>query len=135
MDKNAKIGILLVGFGLFVLLNQMNFFSGNFFLAFLGVGFLVVYALVGGRKNYANMGFLIPGLVLLALAAYTSGELSFHPSLFFLFLSLVFWAVLLVHTFWFKGEDLGTRIWPVFPGAGLMLFSGFIYGITVLEWC
>ncbi len=134
MDKNFKVGIILVGFGVFLLLNQMNIFSGQMFLAFLAIGFFVVYILLGARKSYGNMGFLIPGVVLLALAAFTSGDVSRNPSLFFLFLSLAFWAVLLIHTLWFTGEDWGTRFWPLFPAGGLMLFSGFIYGVQVLEW-
>ena len=127
MSKNMKAGIVLVGLGLFLLLNQLNFFSGQNFLFFLGTAFLVVYALMGGIKNYGNIGFLIPGLVLLALAVFTSGDVSRHASLFFLFLSLAFWAVLLIHTFWFTGEDWGTRFWPVFPGGGLLLFSALLY--------
>lgn len=134
VNKNSVIGILLVGFGLFLLLAQLGIFSGQMFLAFLGIGFLVVYVMMGGRKSYGNLGFLIPGFVLLALAVFASGDISRQPSLFFLFLSLVFWGVLIVHTLWFTGEDWGTRVWPVFPGAGLMLFSAFIYGTAELGW-
>ncbi len=134
MDKSMKVGILLVGFGAFLLLAQLNIFSGRVFLVFLGAGFLVVYIFMGGRRHYGNLGFLIPGFVLIALAAFTSGNVSRHPSLFFLFLSLVFWGVLILHTFWFAGEDWAARFWPVFPGAGLLLFSGFIYSGTSLTW-
>ena len=132
MQKNTTLGVLLVAFGIFLLLNQLNIFSGQSFLAFLGLGFLAVYVLMGGRKHYGNLGFLIPGFVLLALAAFTSG--SHNPHLFFLFLSLGFWALLLLHTFWFRGEDWGARFWPFFPAAGLLFFSGMIYSTTVLDW-
>jgi hypothetical protein len=134
MGNNSKAGILLVGFGIFLMLNQLNIFSGLNFLVFLGVGFLVAYVLAGARKNYGNIGFLIPGLVLLALAGFAGGEVSRNPSLFFLFLSFAFWAMFLIHTFWFTAVDWGARFWPVFPGAGLMLFSGMLYAITVLDW-
>ena len=134
MKRNFKVGILLIGLGVFLLLAQMGIFSGSLFLAFLGIGFLVVYVLMGGRKNYGNLGFLIPGFVLLALAAFSSGDVGRYPSLFFLFLSLAFWGVLILHTVWFTGEDWGTRMWPLFPGAGLLLFSGFIYAVTELDW-
>lgn len=134
MNKNFKVGIILVVIGAFLLLTQLNIFSGPMFLSLLGVGFLVVYFLMGGRKNYGNLGFLIPGLILLALAVFTSETISQHPSLFFFLLSLVFLVVLFAHTFWFTGVDWGTRFWPIFPAAGLMLFSGYIYGVTVLNW-
>jgi hypothetical protein len=134
MEKNVRIGLLLIVFGIFFLLAQWRVFSGQMFLAFLGLVFLAVYVLMGGRKSYGNLGFLIPGFVLLALAAYSSGQASRHPSLFFLYLSLVFWGVLLLHTLWYTKEDWGARIWPLFPAAGLMLFSGFIYATMVLDW-
>lgn len=132
MDKNIKIGILLMVFGVLWFLNQLNIFPSQIFLVFLSVSFLAVYIFIGGRKSYGNMGFLIPGLILLAIAAYAIG--SEDPSLFFLFLSLAFWAVLFIHTLWYTEEDWGTRFWPIFPGAGLMFFAGMIYATTVLDW-
>lgn len=134
MNQNYKIGLLLIGIGIFILLNQLNILTGRYFLHFLGVGFLFAYWAVGGRKKYGNVGFLIPGLVLLAIAFFSTGKPAQYPSLFFLLLSLAFWGVLAVHTFWFFKEDWGTRFWPVFPGGGLLLFTAFLQGVTVWNW-
>ncbi len=131
MSKSFKVGVLLIIGGVLLLLNQLGIFSGQLFLFVLALGFIATYILLGARKEYGNVGFLIPGTVLLAIAVYAAasgwpgfGDLS--PAYFFLGLSLSFFAVFLAHTFWFKNLDHGERFWPVYPSAGLLLLAGVI---------
>lgn len=131
MSKSFKGGVLLIIAGVFLLLNQVGVIPGQAFMFLLAFGFIATYVLLGARKEYGNVGFLIPGTVLSAIALYAaisevSGFETISPAYFFLGLSLSFWVVFLVHTFWFKSEDHGARFWPVYPAAGLLLFSGLI---------
>ena len=137
MSKSFKGGILLIIAGVFLLLNQLGVIPGQVFMFLLAFGFIAVYVLLGARKEYGNIGFLIPGTVLLAIAMYaaiseTPGFENISPAFFFLGLSLSFWAVFLVHTFWFKSMEHGKRFWPVYPAAGLLVFAGLI--IFTEEW-
>ncbi len=137
VSKSFKGGILLIIAGVFLLLNQLGVIPGQAFMFLLAFGFIAVYVLLGARKEYGNLGFLIPGVVLLAIAAYDAlsghpGLDSLSPAFFFLGLSLSFWVVFLVHTFWFKSMEHGKRFWPVYPAAGLLLFAGLI--IFTEEW-
>ncbi len=134
MNKSVKGGILLIIAGVFLLLNQLGVIPGQAFLFLLALGFIAAYALLGGRKEYGNVGFLIPGMVLLSIASFAaaSGSQAFedlNPAFFFLGLSLSFLAVLVVHTYWFKEMDHGERFWPIYPAGGLLLLSALI-GLT-----
>ncbi|MGM0653207.1 MAG: hypothetical protein ACQES4_10580 [Bacillota bacterium] len=126
MSKSFKGGILLILAGVFLLLNQIGVIPGEAFLFLLAFGFIAAYVLLGARKEYGNVGFLIPGTVLLSIATYSaiseqSGYEDLSPAFFFLGLSLSFLAVFLVHTYWFKSMDHGERFWPIYPAAGLLL--------------
>ena len=131
MSKSLKGGVLLIIAGVFLLLNQVGVIPGQAFMFLLALGFVAAYVLLGARKEYGNVGFLIPGTVLLAIAVYSAieqapGFENLSPAFFFLGLSLSFWAVFLVHTYWFRTADHGGRFWPVYPAAGLLLLSGII---------
>ena len=131
MSKSFKGGVLLIIAGVFLLLNQLGVIPGQAFMFLLAFGFIAAYVLLGARKEYGNVGFLIPGTVLFAIAGYAaiseaSGMEDLSPAFFFLGLSLSFWAVFLVHTAWFKSEDHGARFWPVYPAAALLLFFAVI---------
>lgn len=131
MSKTFKGGILLIIAGVFLLLNQLGVIPGQAFLFLLALGFIATYVLLGARKEYGNVGFLIPGTILLSIAVFAaaSGRPGFEspsPAYFFFGLSLSFWAVFLVHTYWFKAMDHGERFWPVYPAAGLLLLAGII---------
>ncbi|HED24193.1 MAG TPA: hypothetical protein ENN91_03615, partial [Firmicutes bacterium] len=131
MSKSFKGGILLIIAGVFLLLNQLGLIPGQSFLFLLAFGFIAAYVLLGARKEYGNVGFLIPGAVLLAIALFAALSErprfeSISPAYFFFGLSLSFWAVFLVHTYWFKELDHGGRFWPVYPAAGLLLVAAII---------
>jgi len=131
MSKTYKGGILLIIAGVFLLLNQLGVIPGQAFLFLLALGFIATYALLGGRKEYGNVGFLIPGTVLLSIAVFAAasgrpGYQELNPAYFFLGLSISFLAVFLVHTFWFTNKDHGERFWPIYPAAGLLVLAGII---------
>lgn len=128
MTKAAKGGILLLAAGVALLLIQLDLIPGDYFLLILGALFCLAYALFGGRKEYGNIGFLIPGTILLAIGGYAALDSGLAlgvlvPGSFFYGLGLSFLAVFLVHTFWFREEDHGKRFWPVYPAGGLILFA------------
>jgi hypothetical protein len=139
MSKSVKGGILLIIAGVFLLLNQLGVIPGQAFLFLLALGFIAAYVLLGARKEYGNVGFLIPGTVLLSIATYAAlsgpaGVEGLSPAYFFLGLSLSFLAVFLVHTYWFKDKDHGDRFWPVYPAGGLLLLAGIVSLGTTGRW-
>ncbi|TDO92056.1 hypothetical protein DFR79_10882 [Halanaerobium saccharolyticum] len=124
MDKK-KIGILLIAIGVFILLNTLNLISDDIFLYLLSGGFLFTYFMLGARKHYGNIGFLIPGTVLLAIALFSDLErIEFINNLgggvFFILLGLAFAAVL-IHTSAFEKWD-----WPIYPAGALIIFGVFV---------
>ncbi|MBW6463187.1 MAG: hypothetical protein ACNA7Z_00115 [Dethiobacteria bacterium] len=131
MTKSIKGGILLIIAGVFLLLNQLGVIPGQAFLFLLALGFIATYVLLGARKEYGNVGFLIPGTVLLSIALYASFSEAFgggglSPAFFFIGLSISFLAVFLVHTYWYRKMDHGERFWPLYPAAGLLLLAVII---------
>lgn len=131
MSKAFKGGILLIIAGVFLLLNQLGVIPGQAFLFLLAFGFIATYVLLGARKEYGNVGFLIPGAVLLSIALFAAasgqpGHESLSPAYFFFGISLSFWAVFLIHTYWFKAMDHGERFWPVYPAVGLLILAGLV---------
>jgi len=139
MTRNSKIGIILILAGIVLLLSQLGLIPGLSFLFLLGFGFIAAYIILGGRKEYSYVGFLIPGVILVAVATFaaleeTAGPEGVNPGLFFILLGLSFLAVFLIHTYWFKGPDQGNRFWPLFPAGGLLLFGVFIGAVTTERW-
>jgi hypothetical protein len=124
MDKK-KIGILLITIGIFILLNTLNLISDDIFLYLLSGGFLFTYFILGARKHYRNIGFLIPGAILLAIALFSDLERinsidSLGGGVFFIMLGLAF-LIVFIHTSAFKKWD-----WPIYPAGALILFGLFV---------
>lgn len=139
MTRNFKTGIILIAAGIVILLSQFGLIPGLSFLFLLGFGFITSYIILGGRKEYSYVGFLIPGVILLAVATFAAleegaGPEGVNPGFFFMLLGLSFLAVFLVHTYWFKEPDQGNRFWPLFPAGGLLLFGIFISVATSEKW-
>lgn len=123
MDKR-KIGVLLLLVGLFILLNTVGLISDDFFMYLLSAGFLITYFLLGARKHYRNIGFLIPASILLALALFSDLQrIDFIADLgggfFFIILGLAF-VVIFIHTLAFEKWD-----WPIYPASALIIFGVF----------
>jgi len=124
MDK-LKSGILLITIGLFMLLNTFDLVSDNIFLYLLSAGFLISYILLGARKNYRNIGFLIPASILTSIAlASDLQRIDFVNNLgsgvFFILLGISF-LVILIHSSAFENWD-----WPLYPGGSLIIFGLFV---------
>ncbi len=125
LSDNAKLGIILIIAGVVLLLSQIGLFPDLSILYLISLIFFAIYAYRGGAKYYGNIGFLIPATVILAVAIYASYA-NLHPAYFFIGLGLSFLAIFVIHTFWFREMDRGERYWPVFPAAGLLLFSTIV---------
>jgi hypothetical protein len=124
MEKK-KLGIILIGVGLFILLSTLNLIGEDMFLYLLSGGFLFAYFSLGAREHYRNIGFLIPGTVLLAVALFSDLQnLEFFNmlggGLFFILLGLAFFIVF-IHTSAFTSWD-----WPIYPAVSLILFGIFM---------
>ena len=124
MDKK-KLGILLIAVGIFILLNTFNLLSDDIFLYLLSGGFIFTYFMLGARKHYRNIGFLIPGAILLSIALFSDLEridiiAQLGGGFFFVILGLSFVAVLF-HTSAFEKWD-----WPIYPAAALIIFGLFV---------
>ena len=124
MDKK-KLGIILITIGVFILLNTLNLISDDIFLYLLSGGFILTYFMLGARKHYRNIGFLIPGSILLAIALFSDLQRiesidNLGGGFFFIMLGLAF-MVILIHTSAFEKWD-----WPIYPGAALILFGVFM---------
>ena len=92
---------------------------------------MLVYFILGGTEDYGNVGFLIPGAIILAISLFS--DLQHFPAinwigggLFFIFIAAAFLVVYL-HTLSFHDEDWGSRNWPLFPVIGLAAFAFFIF--------
>lgn len=126
----SLIGFILIFIGIFLLLAKIGMIPAHLFLYFLGGCFLFIYFKLGGNKNYGNIGFLIPGTVLIAISIFADLEEinvlgNFDGGVFFLFLAVAFLIVYL-HTNSFKELEWGDRNWPIFPVVGLTLFGLFV---------
>jgi len=121
MDKK-KIGILLIAIGIFILLNTLNLISDDIFLYLLSGGFIFTYFILGARKHYRNIGFLIPGSILLVIALFSDLQrIDFINNLgggiYFVMLGLAF-LIVLIHTSAFEKWD-----WPIYPAGALIIFG------------
>lgn len=112
-------GVVLLLFGSFLLLNQMERIPGSAFLIFLGVAFLAVYFITG------KVGFLIPGAILSGFGigvTVNAADLLQVPSYVMVFsgLALGFYLMVLLG---FKK----TGTWPLIPGTVVLLLALLIY--------
>src|SRR6056297_3381844 len=121
MDKR-KLGVLLITIGIFILLNTLNLVSDDIFLYLLSGGFIFTYFMLGARKHYRNIGFLIPGSILLVIALFSDLQrIDFINNLgggiYFVMLGLAF-LIVLIHTSAFEKWD-----WPIYPAGALIIFG------------
>ncbi|MDO8671834.1 MAG: hypothetical protein Q7O66_10455 [Dehalococcoidia bacterium] len=107
-------GFVLVLVGLFLILIQFLQSAAGFAIMAVGVAFLAGYYL-----SKRQLGFLIPGLILIGFGAFVglqqAGPIPFgFESLFFVFLGVPFLLVYAIHTR--REGSWGARNWPLFPG-------------------
>ncbi len=125
--KNSQVfkGILLLGAGVLMLLANLEVLSGLWFLYALSLGFLTAYFFLG-----RNLGFLIPGNMIGAIAIFASLNERFievSPAWLFVFFAAAFFIVYFIHTRNLETSDRGERIWPLFPGTALLLVGILVY--------
>lgn len=129
MPKGIKLpytGILLIIVGLFWLLSNMDLFSSDIFMLAVGALFIIFYIISGSR-----LGYLIPGLIILALAGtnmlprYLVLPDFLAGTLFFYMLGTAFILLFVIHTRKYREEE--SRHWPLYPGFALYGFGLFIY--------
>ena len=126
-NRNMFTGILLTGIGLLLLLSNLGWLSGVWFLYALSLAFLTAYFVYS-----KTLGFIIPGMLVGALALFAhlsqrAGGLS--AAFFFFFFGVAFFAIYFIHTIHLKTEDRGERIWPVFPGSALMAVGLLVFSV------
>ncbi len=129
-SSNANIGFILIFIGVFMLLAKIGLISDMIFLYLVAGGFFLTYFMLGGSRHYGNIGFLIPGSVITAVALFADVEdLPFFHAIgggvFFIFLAGAFLLVLL-HTRQYTNLDWSSRNWPIFPAGGLAAFGCFV---------
>ncbi|MEC9488189.1 MAG: hypothetical protein UMV23_01740 [Halanaerobium sp.] len=123
--KAFTLGGFLVALGIYFLLQNLNIIPDDYFLAFLSLGFLIVYFL-GNR----NLGFLIPGLIILAVFSHAEWGWEVgqaigqqEDGLFFIFLGTAFVLIYLIHYLPQRNSKEGGEYWPLYPGIALMGFG------------
>lgn len=126
---SVVFGLLLVFAGIFFLASNFGVLRGENFLIFLGLAFVVSYYFTGRQ-----VGLLVPGFVLIALGSFFSLQHLwwFRPrqsgGWLFIFLGLAFAMVFIVDS---VGRPHPT-VWPLFPGAGLLVFGLIVTATEVL---
>jgi hypothetical protein len=126
-NRSMFTGIMLTGIGLLLLLSNLGWLSGVWFLYALSLGFLTAYFVYS-----RSLGFIIPGMLVGALAsfAHLSERIAgLSAGFFFFFFSLAFFAVYFIHTMHLNTSDRGERIWPVFPGTALLAVGVLVYSV------
>lgn len=140
MNKQARLGAILVLLGLFFGLVQLRWLNSLLVLPAISSALLALYLVFGGRQHDGNLGFLIPGCILAAISIFVLGteygliaEESGHLLLFLM--GAAFLVVLLVHTRFDPEPDFGSRYWPIFPACGLFFPGVFVmYGMQTTRW-
>lgn len=131
--KENRLGIILIGIGIFVLLGNFGLMEGSFFLVAMGALFLAGY--MKSSKERKPYGLLIPGNILIALGAFSALEPwlgAFDGPLFFGFMGLAFLAVHFLHQR--NGGEFHDTRWAIFTGLGSMAFGAFVLMMDMPSW-
>ncbi|ACB84339.1 hypothetical protein [Natranaerobius thermophilus] len=136
--NRTVIGIMLVVLGILFLLGNLGILSGALVLLLVGGGFLFFYYHSGKKASHRNIGLLIPGAILIMVGIYdflieTLRMQYVEGYLFFIFLSVAFAGIYLIHTRNLKELSRGKRIWPLYPALGLFMFGILIVSERQLE--
>jgi hypothetical protein len=123
--KNMFFGVVMIMAGVLIGLKGLGLIPGISMLFILAGGFLAAYFVFN-----RNIGFLIPGCVLAAIATFTTLEetMKINGLYFLLLLGLAFFAIFLIHTMHLRTDEWGKRYWPLFPGAILFVIGTLVLG-------
>lgn len=132
MDRDKRLGTILIGVGILALLGRAGLLEGAGTLFVLSAVALAIYAFSGGHRKYSNIASLIPGLVLVAIgiSIYLEQRFNISDGAILFWLSAAFLGIYLIHTR-IAGSDWGSRYWPLFPGCGLLII-GFLDNPDIL---
>ena len=85
MDRDKRLGTILIGVGILALLGRAGLLEGAGTLFVLSAVALAIYAFSGGHRKYSNIASLIPGLVLVAIgiSIYLEQDSTFPMGRFF----------------------------------------------------
>jgi hypothetical protein len=121
--KNVFLGVVLVLVGILMALSALNLMPKFSILFILAAGFLLAYFVFN-----RNIGFLIPGCILAAVATFiTLGQQNgFNGIYILILLGLAFFAIFLIHTVHIKTNQWGDKYWPLFPGSVLIIVGTLI---------
>jgi hypothetical protein len=137
--SKAITGSILVLAGASSLIGNLQILNENFILPILGAAFLFIYFILGARKKYGNIGFLIPGIILPVLQIlkladdYNVGEKA-EVVIVFGILGVSFLAIYLIHSCWYKQVSRGQRTWPLHVSIILFIFGGIVYAVEYFNW-
>ncbi len=134
MSRNT-LGALLILIGLFVTLSNLGLIGSGWMLFFVGSAFLIVYSLRGGRRTGSNLGFLIPGSIIVMLWAFTWLDSAFDlgaasGGVFFLCIGVAFFFIYFIHTR--PGGGAG-NYWPAITGGSLFLFGLLVLSVEMYD--
>lgn len=141
MNSRSKVvtGSILVLAGALTLIGNLQLLNENFVLPIMGAAFLFVYFILGARKRYGNIGFLIPGIILPSLQILKFADdykVSEKTEVLLVFgtLGASFLAIYLIHSVWYKEISKGQRNWPLYVSLILFVFGAITYAVEYLNW-
>ncbi len=111
MEGQKLLGIILLSLGIFLTLINFKLLPSSSILFIFAIGFLYSYYKFG-----RNIGFLIPGLIFVAIGVFSILEETWNIGgvYFLLFLGLAFIFIFIIHTS--KLPSYGEKYWPLYPG-------------------
>ena len=129
-NRSIVIGVFLIMLGILTCLGNFGIDGGLIVLPLVSLAFLFIYFLLGAWNRRANIGFLIPGVIVGVVGLYAILEAyDFIPNgaepIFLVMLGAGFIVIMLVHTMKFKSAFWGEKYWPVMPG-GILILVGTI---------
>uniref|UniRef100_A0A7C3MJA6 DUF5668 domain-containing protein n=1 Tax=Dictyoglomus thermophilum TaxID=14 RepID=A0A7C3MJA6_DICTH len=122
--REKAMAILLIFIGLLLLLSNFGILSGNLFLLIISAIFLFSYY----RFN-RNIGFLIPGCILLSIALFNilQSLYTINPVYIISFIGFGFLMIFFIHSSK-KEYSYAEKYWSIYPGIILISF-GIILGL------
>lgn len=123
--KNKALGILIALIGVFLLLINLNLLTGNIFLLLISAIFLLSYY----RFN-RNIGFLIPGCILLSISIFNilEGFYNINTIHILTFIGIGFILIFLIHYSGRKEISTGEKYWSLYPGT-ILISLGILISI------
>lgn len=123
--RNKTLGILIILIGIFLLFLNFNLLTGNMFLLIISAIFLISYY----RFN-KNIGFLIPGCILLSISLFNiiNNVYPISSTYSLVFIGIGFLLIFFIHYSGRKDISSGEKYWSLYPGV-ILIFLGILINI------